>query len=90
MNAFRGLHAMDKALGSSEHHRLTELLRSTRERAGLRQVDVAEALGVPQSFISKFETGERRLDLVELAQVCEALGTTLIAFVAEFVGEKRE
>ncbi len=41
-------------------------LRKAREEAGLTQLQVAEALGKPQSFVSKFETGERRVDFVEL------------------------
>jgi len=42
----------------------------------LRQVQVAEALDVPQSFVSKYESGERRLDLIELRQVCAVLGVS--------------
>lgn len=75
---------MDKAIYTAEQQRLSELLRALRERAGLRQLDVADALDVPQSFVSKYESGERRLDLIELRQVCQALGTTLTALVREF------
>ena len=50
--------------------------------AGLRQTDLAERLGVPQSFFSKVETGERRLDLVERRRVCAAIGLPLAVFVA--------
>lgn len=75
---------MDKAIFTAEHRRLSALLRDLREEAGLRQVDVAEALDVPQSFVSKYETGERRLDLIELRQVCEVLGTNLSALVGRF------
>ncbi|PZS16458.1 MAG: transcriptional regulator [Pseudonocardiales bacterium] len=75
---------MDKAIYTAEHRRLCALLRVVRERAELRQADVAEALDVPQSFVSKYESGERRLDLIELKQVCAALDTTLEGFVQEF------
>ncbi len=47
----------------------------------MRQQDLAERLGVPQSYVSKFETGERRLDVLELRQVCGALGLPLGTFV---------
>jgi len=68
----------------SDHLRLVAMLREVRKKADLRQADVAERLGVPQSFVSKYETGERRLDLVELKRVCEALGTNLVDFVRRF------
>jgi transcriptional regulator with XRE-family HTH domain len=64
---------------------LKELLRDVRERAGLRQVDLAEAIGRPQSFVSEYEAaGHRRLDLVELRAVCVACGTTLRRLVDEY------
>jgi transcriptional regulator with XRE-family HTH domain len=61
-----------------------QLLRATREEKGLTQMELAAALGKPQSFISKIESGERRLDLVELREVCRALGITLTTFVERF------
>ncbi|AWG66416.1 helix-turn-helix domain-containing protein [Mycobacteroides abscessus] len=72
---------MDKSIVSAEYQRLCALLRQTREQAGLTQVQIAEQLGVPQSFVSKYESGERRLDVIELAHVAEAMGTTLSAVV---------
>ena len=75
---------MDKVIYSQEHRRLIQLLRQVREDAGLRQVDVADALQVPQSFVSKYESGERRLDLIELKQICAVLGTDLRSFVTAF------
>jgi transcriptional regulator with XRE-family HTH domain len=75
---------MDKAIHTDEQGRLCRLLREYRERAGLRQVDVAERVGEPQSFVSKYESGERRLDLIELRQVCVALGIGLVDFVSAF------
>ena len=52
--------------------------------AGLKQTDLANLLDVPQSFVSKIETGERGLDLVELKAVVEAMGATLTEFIIEF------
>lgn len=63
---------------------LKELLRDIRERAGLRQSDVAEVISRPQSFVSEYESGQRRLDLVELRAVSLACGTTLRKLVDEF------
>lgn len=68
---------MEKSIYSAEYRRLYELLRQLREDAGVRQVDLAEQLGVPQSFISKYESGERRLDVIETSAIARALGTTL-------------
>ena len=63
---------------------LQELLVSLRTEAGLRQVDLAERLGKPQSFVSKYESGERRLDLTELHGVCKALDISLITVAERF------
>lgn len=63
---------------------LKELLRDVRDRAGLRQSDLADAIDRPQSFISEYEAGQRRLDLVELRAVCLACGTTLRKLVDEY------
>jgi transcriptional regulator with XRE-family HTH domain len=62
------------------------LLRQVRLEAGLRQVDVAAKLGVPQSFVSNYESGERRLDILELRDVCDALDVTLPDFIKRLEG----
>ena len=67
-----------------QQERLQELLKQTRLDAGLRQVDLAKRLGQPQSYVSKYESGERRLDLLELRQVCESVGIALEKFVKKF------
>lgn len=71
---------MSKSTFTTEYAVLRELLRETRTEKGFTQVQLSEALGMPQSYVSKYETGERRLDVVELRQVCQSLGTTLLAF----------
>ena len=60
---------------------LQNALREARIQAGLRQEEVARRLGQPQSFVSKYETGERRLDLAELKEICEALEVSLIELI---------
>ena len=50
----------------------------------MRQVELAHRLGQPQSFVSKYESGERRLDLLQLRQICEAVGISLPDFVKRF------
>jgi transcriptional regulator with XRE-family HTH domain len=56
---------------------LQELLIELRHERQLTQMQVAERLGVPQSFVSKYETGERRLDAVELFKIAQVLGISL-------------
>lgn len=75
---------MDKKDIKKQQLALTKTLYSLRMGAGLKQTDLAEVLDVPQSFVSKIETGERRLDLVELKAVVQAMGATLTEFVVEF------
>ena len=67
-----------------ETRTLKELLRDLRVDAGLRQQDVGAAIGRSQSFVSEYETGQRRLDLVELRAVATACGSTLRKLVDEF------
>jgi transcriptional regulator with XRE-family HTH domain len=69
---------------SRQHEALRYLLLNIRKEGGLRQTEVARRLGRPQSFVSKYESGQRRLDLVELEEVCHALGISLLEFVARF------
>jgi predicted transcriptional regulator len=58
--------SMVKAIYSKEHRSLVERLRRARKEAGLDQEDVAKLLGVTQSYISKMESGQRRIDIVQL------------------------
>ncbi|MBI1236590.1 MAG: helix-turn-helix domain-containing protein [Alphaproteobacteria bacterium] len=59
---------------SEEYQRLQTWLRKARQDTGLTQFELAEKLGRPQSFVAKIESGERRVDIFEFVQICEALG----------------
>ena len=76
---------MRKTLGSPDHERFLELLVQTRRDAGLTQLAVAERLERPQSFVAKYENGERRLDVLEFIAVARALGADPVALLGQFV-----
>jgi transcriptional regulator with XRE-family HTH domain len=58
--------SMAKTIYSKEHRTLVEKLKKARKESGLDQRDVAKLLGVSQSYISKMESGQRRIDIVQL------------------------
>lgn len=72
---------MEKSIYSKEYALFLEQLRQTRQQKGLTQTDVAVRLGQTQSFISKVERGERRIDIVELRQLCAVMGVEFVTFV---------
>jgi transcriptional regulator with XRE-family HTH domain len=65
--------------------RLASLLRQIRLDANLTQLQLAEKIGQTQSYVSKYESGEQRLDLIELEAVCKAIGITLTVFVERYL-----
>jgi transcriptional regulator with XRE-family HTH domain len=77
---------MSKKRWTARQKKLQELLRKIRVDKGMTQAQVAERLGVPQSYVSKYESGERRLDILEVQDVCEVYGVTLDKF-AKKLGE---
>jgi transcriptional regulator with XRE-family HTH domain len=75
---------VEKTLHRKEYRILLRLLYEKRINAGLKQEELAERLGVHQSFISKTENGERRIDVVELVDYCGALGVSFPEVIGEF------
>ncbi len=75
---------MEKSIYSQEYKLFLEILRNARHKAGLSQGDIATKLGVTQSFISKCERGERRLDIVELRSWSGALRVSVRELVERF------
>lgn len=74
---------MPRSRRSPRRVRLQDLLADHRRGAGLTQADLAGRLGRPQSFVSKYETGERRLDVIEFLEVIEALAVDPAVVLAE-------
>jgi ribosome-binding protein aMBF1 (putative translation factor) len=63
-----------KSVFTRRHEYFRKTLTQARKKAGLTQLALAKKLGRPQSFVSKFERGERRLDVIEFLDVAKALG----------------
>lgn len=61
-----------KTIYSPVHERMLKLLLAARKKAGLTQVEAAGLLGCRQTFLSKIERGERRLDVIEFIVICQA------------------
>jgi transcriptional regulator with XRE-family HTH domain len=70
-----------KSLHSEAYRRFLERLRQARQEKGLTQMDVARWLGRPQSYVSKSESGERRVDIIELAEFAKLYTKRLDFFV---------
>lgn len=71
-----------KAKLAGELTALGQLLADVREGAGLKQADVAARLGMPASYLSKIENGSRRVDVIELIRIAEAMGQDPAAIMA--------
>ena len=67
---------MKKSRFSPQYARFLERLRALRADKALLQSDLAERLGIPQQYISRFETGETRMDVAQLWFFCEAVGVS--------------
>lgn len=76
---------VSKSLHSANYALMRRLLAELRSTAGRSQSDIAEALGRPQSFVSKYETGERRLDFVEVMELLAVLGADPHGFVENYL-----
>lgn len=79
---------MPNPLHEPNYRTFRTLLIEARERRGLTQTEVAQRLGKPQSFVSKYERGERRLDFVEFVVLAEILEIDVNAFVADFIDRR--
>ena len=74
-----------KSTHLSEYRHFLAELRGVRKKAGISQQDLANRLKRPQSFVSKYEMGERRLDMVEFIEVVSALEGDPVKFLSKFM-----
>jgi transcriptional regulator with XRE-family HTH domain len=75
---------MPKAIYRPEYESFLAILRSRRISAGLTQSECSRALGHPQSFISDVERGVRRLDIIQIRDLCAVLQCDFIELIQEF------
>jgi transcriptional regulator with XRE-family HTH domain len=78
-----------KTIHSKRHKRLIELVMAERKQAGIRQVQLAKKLKKSQTWIARLESGERRLDVIELIDLAEAIGFDAPAIVTAVQQSKK-
>lgn len=78
---------MVSSIHRDEYVVLLRLLRQCRVESGLTQGQFALALERPQSFVSDMERGFRRIDLIQLRDICEVLNISLLDFISRFESE---
>ncbi|MDF3161696.1 helix-turn-helix transcriptional regulator [Pseudomonas proteolytica] len=76
---------MPKAIYRTEYDVFLKLLKARRIKAGLTQAECSSALGRPQSFISDVERGTRRLDIIQIHDLCKVLKCDLVELIRDFV-----
>ena len=72
---------MKKRIYLAQRGHLVSLLREMRIEAGLTQVDLAARIEKDQAYVSRYESGQRRLDVLEVREICQVVGVTLEEFV---------
>ncbi|MEH2304398.1 helix-turn-helix domain-containing protein [Nostoc sp.] len=81
---------MPKSVFSEEYNRFRQLLIKSRKAAKLTQAELSAKLELPQSYVSKYERGERRLDVIEFLQVAQVLEIDPLAFIEELLKYQKE
>ena len=79
-----------KSIYSQSYRTLLDRITKARKEAGITQAELAEKLGRPQSFVSKIESGERRIDVIEFLQVAKHVGFDPCALMRGLIQTKRK
>ena len=80
---------MPSSVFTERHQEFLQFLVAARKAAGITQVELAARLDRPQSFVSKVERGERRVDVIEFCQIAEALGHDTPRLLRDFIDSER-
>jgi transcriptional regulator with XRE-family HTH domain len=81
---------VSKSVFTQRYNRFRQLLIKARQSAGLTQSQLSSKLSRPQSYVSKYERGERRLDLIEFLEIAEALQVEPETFIKTLLEENEE
>ena len=79
-----------KSVHTDQYSKFLELIIVARKTAGLTQTELADQLGRPQSYVSKYERGERRLDMVEFLALADLLNFDPHDFITKLGGQPRK
>lgn len=72
---------MNSEIYTKEHKKLIERIIQARKEAGLSQVEAAKRLGRSQSYISKIEVGQRKIDVIELKKIAKVFNKKVSFFI---------
>ena len=81
---------MTKSVFTEKYRRFMSMLVEARKNAEITQTDLSFKLSKPQSFVSKYENGERRLDLIEFLEIAEALEIDPVDFVCRLIASPKK
>jgi transcriptional regulator with XRE-family HTH domain len=70
---------------TKRHQRLVEILLDARKQAGIRQAELARRVGKTQTFVARFEAGQRRIDTIELLALCRIIGLDPVKVVRKLL-----
>lgn len=76
---------MKKSVWQEKYQTLKTELRLMRKKAGLTQIELSKKLGKPQSYVSKYENGDRYLNFIEVLDVCDACESSPIELVNKII-----
>jgi transcriptional regulator with XRE-family HTH domain len=80
---------MPKAFHSAGYQNFCRLLIARRRAAGMTQEQVAQRLERPQSYVAKYERGERRIDVIEFLEIAAAIDFDPVTFILDLCGSRR-
>jgi len=74
-----------ESIATKRHQRLIEILIDARKHAGIRQAELARRVGKTQTFVARFEAGQRRIDAIELLALCEIIGIDPVKVIRKVI-----